>query len=415
MSERKLFRSEAIAFQQHHRHWGQVSVLQPVPTGLTTSLLLAAVLLIAVLLFYGTYARKETVAGYLRPASGTAKIFAGQRGTIQEIHVKDGELVERGEPLLTIQTNQVAADDKDVNATVLATLQSQKTSLTRQIDAETKRAESERERLTATCDNLGRQITELKEQIDIQSGRVVVLNDFVEAANTLKGKGDITELEVKRRQIALMEQRQNLSSLKQQMAERENQLTQSRASLQQLPTTMAQTLLGLRNQLAETEQRIAEVDARRAYVIRAPTAGQVATLQATVGQAVDPQRLQLEIVPPDSALVAELYVPARAIGFVREGQAVRILYDAFPYQNFGTYGGEIIGISQTILTASEAGGPVALREPAYKVTAKLDRPDIDAYGKRIKLQPDMLLKADLILERRSLLRWLFGPLLSIWR
>ena len=92
-----------------------------------------------------------------------------------------------------------------------------------------------------------------------------------------------------------------------------------------------------------------------------------------------------------------------------------ILYDAFPYQNFGTYGGRIVSISQTILTAPEVGGPVATHEPAYKVTAQLDRPDIEAYGRRITLQPDMLLKADIILERRSLLQWLFGPLLSIRR
>ena len=56
-----------------------------------------------------------------------------------------------------------------------------------------------------------------------------------------------------------------------------------------------------------------------------------------------------------------------------------------------------------------------MHEPAYKVTAQLDRPDIEAYGRRITLQPDMLLKADIILERRSLLQWLFGPLLSIRR
>jgi membrane fusion protein len=178
---------------------------------------------------------------------------------------------------------------------------------------------------------------------------------------------------------------------------------------------MAQTILSLRSQLADTEQRIAEVDARRAYVIRSPTAGRVATLQATLGQAVDPHRLQLEIVPVTADLMAELYLPARAIGFIRNGQPVRILYDAFPYQNFGTYSGRITSISQTMLTAAEAGGPLTLREPAYDVTASLDRGDVEAYGRRIPLQPDMLLKADIILERRSLMRWFFGPLLSLKR
>jgi membrane fusion protein len=117
-------------------------------------------------------------------------------------------------------------------------------------------------------------------------------------------------------------------------------------------------------------------------------------------------------MPPNSTLKAELYVPTRAVGFVRAGQPVRVLYDAFPYQSFGTYGGRIETVSQTILTASDVSGPISLSEPAYRVTARLDRPDVDAYGRRVPLQPGMLLKADIILEKRSLLKWLLDPLLS---
>jgi membrane fusion protein len=98
---------------------------------------------------------------------------------------------------------------------------------------------------------------------------------------------------------------------------------------------------------------------------------------------------------------------------VRPGQKVRVKYEAFPYQNFGTYTGQIIKVSHTILTSSDASGPIALKEPAYRVTAALERPDIDAYGEKIPLQADMLLSADIILERRSLVRWLLDPLLSI--
>ena len=302
---------------------------QPVPTAVTTWFMMAAVGLIVAFLYFGSYARKETVAGYLRPMSGTAKIFATERGTIQAIHVKVDQLVEQGQPLLTIQTNQVAADDKDVNATVLETLRSQQASLSRQIDAEAGRAKSEQERLTATCDHLEQQIAELQDQINIQGARIKLSNDFVDAAATLQVKGDIPDLEVKRRQMALLEQQQNLSSLKRQLSERKNQLTQSRASLRQLPTTMAQTVLGLRSQLAETEQRIAEVDARRAYVIRSPT-GRTSCDPAVDGWTGRRYAAELEIIPANSILVAELYVPARAIGFVRRGQSVRILYDAFP-------------------------------------------------------------------------------------
>ena len=136
-------------------------------------------------------------------------------------------------------------------------------------------------------------------------------------------------------------------------------------------------------------------------------------LQATVGQFADPRRLQVEIVPNDTILQAELLVPTRAIGFLRLGQKLKIRYEAFPYQKFGTYSGQIINVSQTIVTSADASGPIALKEPAYRVTAALARPDIDAYGKKIPLQADMLLSADIIIEQRSLVSWFLDPLLSV--
>jgi membrane fusion protein len=223
----------------------------------------------------------------------------------------------------------------------------------------------------------------------------------------------MAEVEFKRRQMDVLEQKQNLSALQQQLAARTNQLTENRYSLQQLPTVMAGKIQSLRGELAATEQRIAEVGGRRAYVVRAPAAGRVSTLQATIGQYADSRRLQMEILPNESVLQAELFVPTRAVGFVKPGQAVRILYEAFPYQQFGTYSGRVSKISQTILTKSDVSGPIELREPAYRVTATLDRPEVDAYGKKIPLQADMLLKADIMLEKRSFMKWLLDPLLSV--
>ena len=371
-----------------------------------------AVVLSIVFLALAQYARKETVVGYLTPTSGTAKIFTPQHGTIKEIFVTDGQDVDKGEPLLTVETDQIAADGMDVNATVLATLVVQKDRLSKQITAEEQRVTSEQERLAAQIDSLGAEISHLQTQIQIQGERIRIEAEFTQSGGPLSRQHIISEIDFKRRQVALLEQQQNLSALQQQLTARRSQQTEARHTLQQLPTVMAERIETIRNELAATEQRIAETRGRRAYVIRAPNSGRVTTLQATIGQTADPRRLQLEIIPHGSVLQAELHVPARAIGFVQPGQDVRILYDAFPYQNFGTYSGRVKKISQTILTSADASGPIALKEPAYRVTVTLDRPDIDAYGKKIPLQPDMLLKADIILDTRPLLSWLLAPLLS---
>src|SRR5205807_2895480 len=176
----------------------------------------------------------------------------------------------------------------------------------------------------------------------IPGERIRVGEEVVASATELKKQGYMADADYKRRQQAFLEQKQNLNSLNQQLAARQNQLTESRYSLQQLPTVMASKIQGLRSELATTQQRIAEIGGRRAYVIRAPATGRVSMLQATVGQFADPRRLQMEIVPKESVLQAELFVPTRAIGFVQPGQEVRILYEAFPYQQFGTYSGRVL-------------------------------------------------------------------------
>jgi membrane fusion protein len=411
--ERSLFRQEAIDFQQHNRQWGEIAALQPFSTKVLTWLLATAVALVIAFLFLGQYARKETVAGYLTPTAGTAKIFAAQQGTIKEIYVREGEQVQEGQPLLTVETSQIAANGYDVNATILKTLNSQRDLLTRQIAAEEERTNSERERLSTVIEGLRIEISKIQAQIKTQDERIRVTQELVMSAVGLRAKGYMSDVEFKGRQVAVLEQKQNLDSLNQQLAARENQLTESQYSLEQLPTVMAGKIQSLRGELATTEQRITEINGHRAYVVRSPAAGRVSTLQATVGQFADPHRLQMEIIPINSVLQAQLFVPARAIGFIEPGEEVRILYDAFPYQQFGSYRGRVTNVSQTILTGNDAFGPVTLKEPAYRVTATLDRPDIIAYGKQIPLQADMLLRADIILEKRSILRWLLDPLLSV--
>ena len=412
-SQLLLFRQEVIDFQQHNRQWGQVALLQPLSTKIIIWFIAAAVSLFVAFLFFGQYARKETVIGYLTPAAGTAKIFAPQQGTFKEIYVKEGQQVEKDQPLLAVETSQIAANGEDVNVSMLAALEAQRNLLTNQIAAEQERMKSEQARLTALTGGLMIEISELQAQIESQKEAVRVSRDIVSSVTELKAKGLISALEYAQRELAALGQKQKSNSLNQELAARQNQLTETRYSLEQLPTVMAGKIQSLRSELSTTEQRVAEISGRRAYVIRAPDAGRISTLQATVGQFADPRRPQMEIIPNNSALQAELFIPTRGIGFVKPGQEVRILYEAFPHQQFGTYGGRINEISQTILSRSDASGPIELKEPAYRVIVALDRPDIDAYGKRIPLQPGMLLNADIILEKRSLLRWFLGPLLSV--
>jgi membrane fusion protein len=407
-----LFRQEAIDFLHQRHSWGEVVSLQPLSSTILSWALTGLVVLIICFLFMAQYARKETVVGYLTPTLGTAKIFVPQQGFIKEIKVKEGQKVAEGDPLLTVVTSQISANGDDVNATVLAVLAQQRNVVERQIAAEERRIASEHDGLASAIKGVEGEIAQLENQRNIQNERLKLAESFVSSGATLIKSGAMAPIEVKRREQAALEQKQNVVSLDQQISERRTQLNDTRHKLEQLPAVTAERIRILRNDVSSIEQRVAEVSGRQAYVIKAPASGRVSTLQATVGQIADPRHMQLEIIPIDAHLQAELFFPTRAFGFVRPGQQLRILYDAFPYQKFGTYRGSVTNVSHTILTGNETTGPITLKEPAYRVTAALERPDIDAYGRKMPLQPDMLLKADVILEQRSLMRWLLDPVLS---
>ena len=330
---------------------------------------------------------------------------------VTNLYVKEGEQVKAGDPLFTVGTPQIAADGEDVNAAKLASLKQQKETLAHQIAAEQQSAAAERERLNILVSGTQSAISDLRGQIDLQGQRVQLAETLVAAAKDLLAKGYMSAVESKRREDLLLEQRQNLANLRRQLADNQNKLAEAQSSLKQLPAATSRKIQPLRDQISEVQQRAAESKGRSSYIIRAPAAGRVSMSQVSLGQAVQPQKLQMEIVPDGTPLQAELLIPTRAAGFVHVGEEVRFQYDAFPYQNFGTYTGRIVELSHTVLTKPDTAGPIVPEEPVYKAIAVLDRPDVDANGRKAALQSGMLLKAEIILDRRSLADWILDPLL----
>ncbi|EJI84483.1 HlyD family secretion protein [Alishewanella aestuarii B11] len=148
-------------------------------------------------------------------------------------------------------------------------------------------------------------------------------------------------------------------------------------------------------------------------LITAPISGRVTNLVAETGANVRAELPLLTIMPDNAELQAILLVPTRAYGFVMPGQRTRLRFDAFPYQRFGLYEGEVIKTAQAIVLPGEVDMPVAVQEPVYRVQVALGQQEIRAYGNTVPLQSGMLLSADIVLEQRSLISWLFEPILSL--
>jgi multidrug resistance efflux pump len=119
---------------------GEVVLLQPVPAKLLFWSLVAAFAIIAAYLALAQYARKETVIGYLAPTAGVAKVFVPRTGIITDVHIRESQIVEEGQPLLTVAIDQTTADGQNVDTVQLATLARQKDALREQIGMQEDRA-----------------------------------------------------------------------------------------------------------------------------------------------------------------------------------------------------------------------------------------------------------------------------------
>jgi len=198
-----------------------------------------------------------------------------------------------------------------------------------------------------------------------------------------------------------------------QLIRLKRQVDSEAASLAELPRQEASALAELRRQQWEIKQRQIEIRGRGRMEIRAPVDGRVTVVRARTGGQTRTDVPLLTIRPRGSKLEVRLLVPTTAIGFVEPEQQLRVMYDAFPYQHFGTHGARLISVANDLVYPGEDTGPFMSKSPVYRAIAQLEAQTIEAGNRQIQLRHGMSLKADIVLENRSLLDWLLEPILSL--
>ena len=410
----RLFRSEAVDAQRQRLH-GDVLVLLP-PSFLMLGWLLTILVVAAILLLvFGSYARTESAPGYLVPSDRLVKVYAPRVGQITELYVAEGSCVAVGDVLAHIRVDQMTPLGATPEELAQRALDDQIATLEEQIVLEKNHAKGEEGRLRSALENLDAEIATLESQLMAQRDLTASYQSSYDDVHSLVQRGQVSKTDSEQRRQQLLAQQSSERQTAQNWVSTRARRDEVAHQLAQLPTATAQRVSEYEGRLAELEQRVAELEGRKAYVLDAPIAGTVTGLQGIEGRIANPQIPLLSLLPEDSTLEAELYVPSRAMGFVNEGQEVRLLYDAFPYQRFGSYRGTVTAVSGTIIAPNEAVVPFDLREPTYRVSVALNRLEVDAFGKSVRLQPGMMLQANFVLERRSFLDWLLEPLRAVGR
>lgn len=407
-----IFRKEVLEAQRQRLH-GDVLIVTPLSIAVVTAWLLVALLAVGTFAFLGTYARTERVPGYLVPSKGLVKVAPPRSGVLRDARARVREEVEAGQVLAVVQSEAPSLAGDTAAAIALQSLGDQERLLERQMRLEEDRLVRERSRLEAARDSLNAQIASFEEQRGLQRELTASARSAFEKVQGMLEGGFISVVESERRRQSWLAHHLEEKRQARQLTELRARLTDVDHQLAVFPQEVALHMSRLESQVADIEQREAELEGRRAYVVKAPVAGTIAAIRDVPGAVVSPQQPLASILPAGSELEAELFVPSRAAGFVAAGQPVRLLYAAFPYQRFGTHEGVIRHVAPAITPATEADVPFNLAEPCYRVAVRLGSQEVMAFGRSFRLQPGMLLEGNIILERRSFFSWLTEPFRAV--
>lgn len=409
-----LFRKEAVTHATR-RLAGEVVLASSISSRVLAGLLIAVLLGGAAFAATASYARKETVVGWLTPEAGMIRLAARQGGIISSVHVREGDRVVIGQPIATLTLSSVL-EGGDSFAALSRSLDAQESAAQARAAAGLATLAAEQRQLADRRAALNRELSETRRRIGLQDERLALARAEVVRAETIAAQGFLPRRELEARRGAELAVQQEASTLSSQALTFQREIGEVDARLAAIPIDIAAARAEAASTRAGLDQQATETEAQGRYVVVATVAGRVAALPVDAGQTVAPGTAVAVLTAGDSALEAELYAPSRAIGFVREGQEVRLLYQAFPHQKFGTGEGVVTSVSRTVLAPAEVAIPgLQVQEPVFRVRVKLARDSVAAYDETVPLQPGMLLSADVVIDRRSLLEWLLDPLYAAGR
>ena len=333
-------------------------------------------------------ARTEEVviaSGKLEPVGNVKDVRIPPGGIVEEILVKVGQRVTKGQALIRLDqestTEQLKSLEKGVEEKTSQITQKEQQLQLKKLERE-RTLDLNREALATTRSNLQLQQQILERLEGLAKVGATPDIQYLQQRNRVEEiKGEVTKLELDgRRQINLIDQQ-----------------------IEQLNAELA----GLRSERAQLNANLTDVRVtNKNQTLRAPVDGIVFDLKLNnpgfVSQAMSSE-VALKIVPFNT-LEADVEIPSNKIGFVRPGQSADISIDSFPATDFGVLAGTVQSVGSDAL----APDPQKMRqEYTYPAVIKLDSQQLKLNdGKELPLQVGMSLTANIKLRSVSYLQLL---------
>lgn len=356
----------------------------------------------------------QVARGEVQPVAGLVEMRAPRAGRVREIRSDDDAPVLAGAPIFVLDTDQATDAGGTLANQELEHARRTQASLNEELRQRSRITASQMSELSSRIRVNQEELIRAREELTLQHDRSLLAQQTVEAGRKLHEQGLFSTLSLRQREEVVLELRQGQLAIETRISNAEMTLGVLKSQLERAVAEGAAGALELERRRSDEDERIVQLRASAEAVVVSPRAGRLATVRVRLGQTVSSGELLATVVPQGGPLQAEIWVPSTAIGRVKVGDQVRVLYDAFPYERFGLQHAVIEQIGGTPLPPELLPAGISIGEPMYKVIARLPRQHLMTAGVARPLQPGLRLEARIILEQRSVLAWLFAPLLKVF-
>lgn len=395
--------------------------------------------LFGVALLWSWIGKVDTVAvatGKVVPSAKIKIIQPIEIGAVRAIHVRNGQRVKRGQLLIELDPTLAGADDAQASQGLLSArlTQARSDALVRYLatghlayvppegtpaavaatqaglaraavaEYQAERASLQEARAQSSAD-LAAANAELAKLLQT----LPLVDQQLEGRRTLTDKGYYSRLKLLEYEQLRVEHVQNIAVQRSTAAKARAAIANTDAQIARLRETFGKAAF---SDLSEAEDKgavaseeIRKTLRRRQYQeLRSPVDGVVQQLAIhTVGGVVQPAQPLLVIVPSADEVEVEAQILNRDIGFIREGQPVRVKLEAFPFTDYGLIDGEVASISRDAIEDEKRG-------LIYAVRVRLKRRTIAIGGREMPIGPGLAVQAEIRTGERRIIQYLLSPI-----
>lgn len=423
-----------------------LAVQERPPAPLPRVVLYILLFLLALLLVWSFIGKLDIVAtaqGKLVPSTYVKIVQPADSGIVKEILVREGDHVRAGQLLLRLDTTLSQADRnivakevqfrqlqlRRIDAELTGTAMSPRagdadSGLYAEVQTQARaRSRSYQDALATERSLLG----QAQQDLQAAQAQVVKLEQLLpihrqeeESLARLASEGLVPKFQSTERQRERIETEQNLASQRRTVASLNSKVAESHGRIARVTSEYRQQLLTEKVEaqaaLDKALQELAKQQHRTELSeLRAPQDGVIKDVAtSTVGAVVSAGTVIMSLVPVEEDLIAEVMIDNQDVGFVREGQSVKIKLAAFPFQKYGMLEGTVMRIAADAVDPREQ--PSVAQDPEetanvspYKALIKLDSQTLVAQQSHWPLAPGMQVVAEIRQGTRTVMEYLLSP------